>query len=337
MDWVRGDAIGRGTFATVSLAIPKSDAAQFPLTAVKSSEALNARWLKNEKHVLQCLGSCPRIIRCFGDDHSFENGVEFYNLFLEYAAAGSLADKVKNHGIAEAAVRRYTRSIVEGLNHVHQNGFVHCDIKLHNILVFDDGQVKIADFGLAKEAGAKQGKSECRGTPMFMSPEQVIGGECNSPADIWALGCAVVEMVTRKPAWQVEKGSSLWSLLLRIGVGDEVPQMPQNLSPEGKDFIGKCFIKDPKKRWSAEMLLKHPFVSDDDTVSFKQFDESPRSHFDFPDWVSTATASLPTSPESQSPWNFDHSLCSPENRLRQLVAVQPPPCWSDSDGWSIVR
>jgi len=264
-------------------------------------------------------------------------------LFLEYAAAGSLADEVNNCGgrIPEPEVRRYTRSIVEGLNHVHQNGFVHCDIKLQNILVFDGGEIKIADFGLAKEAGErKQRKSECRGTPLFMSPEQVIDGECESPADIWALGCAVVQMVTGKPAWKVEKGSSMWSLMLRIGVGEEIPEIPENLSKEGKDFIEKCFVKDPRMRWSAEMLLKHPFVSDD-TVSFKRVHESPRSHFDFPDWVSSATSSLPSSPESQSPWNFDESrlegFCAPEDRLRRISTVNRPANWSESDGWSSVR
>ncbi|XP_047163722.1 mitogen-activated protein kinase kinase kinase 20-like [Vigna umbellata] len=344
MDWVRGDAVGRGGFATVSLVIPTTNPSRFPsLTAVKSSQTLTSCWLKNEKHVLDHLGSCPRIIRCFGDDYSFENGVEYYNLFLEYATAGSLADEVNNCGgrIPEPQVRRYTRSIVEGLNHIHQNGFVHCDIKLQNILVLDDGEIKIADFGLAKEAGEiKQRKSECRGTPLFMSPEQVIDGECESPADIWALGCAVVEMVTGKPAWKVEKGSSMWSLMLRIGVGEETPEIPENLSIEGKDFIGKCFVKDPRKRWSAEMLLKHPFVSDG-TVSFKRVHESPRSHFDFPDWVSSTTSSLPSSPESQSPWNFDESrsegFCSPEDRLRQISTVDRPANWSESDGWSSVR
>ncbi|KAK7331065.1 hypothetical protein VNO77_25276 [Canavalia gladiata] len=340
MDWVRGHSVGRGSFATVNLAIPTSKASSFSsLTAVKSSEALSSSSLKNEKHVLDRLSSCSRVIRCFGHDYSFENGVEYYNLFLEYAAAGSLADELKNHGgrIPEPEIRRYTRSIVEGLNQVHQNGFVHCDIKLQNILLFDDGEIKIADFGLAKEAGEKQ-SLECRGTPLFMSPESVNDGEYESPADVWALGCVVVEMVTGKPAWQVNKDSNMWSLLLRIGVGEEVPEIPEELSQEGKDFLDKCFVKDPKKRWSAEMLLKHPFVSDD-AVSFKRVYESPRSHFDFPDWVSSVASSLPSSPESNEPWNFDSldSLCSPINRLRQLVTAQRPASWSESDAWTSVR
>ncbi|KAK7309210.1 hypothetical protein RJT34_05750 [Clitoria ternatea] len=143
----------------------------------------------------------------FGHDQTFEGGQNYYNLFLEYAAGGSLADHLKKHGglfPEEHSVRRYTRSILEGLKHIHANGYVHCDVKLQNILIFDNDEVKIADFGLAKEEEEK--KWECRGTPLFMSPESVNENEYESPADIWAFGCAVVEMVTGKPAWDVDNG-----------------------------------------------------------------------------------------------------------------------------------
>ncbi|XP_061336703.1 mitogen-activated protein kinase kinase kinase 20-like [Gastrolobium bilobum] len=348
MDWVRGNPVGRGSFGTVNLALPGKNSTQFPAaTVVKSSQVLNSFSIRNEKQVLDRLGSCSRIIRCFGDDYTFEDGDEYYNLFLEYAAGGTLADQINFHGgrIPEPLVRRYTRSIVEGLTHIHQNGFVHCDIKLPNILVFDDGEIKIADFGLAKEAGEKQSEGfECRGTPLFMSPESVNDGEHESPADIWALGCAMVEMVTGKPAWNMQKGSSMCSLLFRIGMGEELPEIPEELSQEGKDFLGKCFVKDPSKRWTAEMLLKHPFVADDDdTVSLKHFNESPRTNFDFPDWVSIVAASVPSSPESEEApqWEFDSSrlsiFCSPLDRIRQLVTVQGPENWSEADSWISVR
>lgn len=345
MDWVRGDSVGRGSFATVSLAIPRNSSTQFSSpTAVKSSEVSTSSSLKNEKNILDCLGCCPRIIRCFGDDYSFENGFEYYNLFVEYAAGGSLSDQLKLHGgrFPETQVRRHTRSIIEGLSHIHENGFVHCDIKLQNILVFHDGEIKIADFGLAKKTGEKKRRFECRGTPLFMSPESVNDGEYESPADIWALGCAVVEMVTGKPAWNVENCSNMWSLLIRIGVGEEVPEIPEMLSQEGRDFLFKCFVKDPTKRWTAEMLLKHPFVELECVKNEQK--QSPRSHFDFPDWVSNATSSVPSSPEFQegSEWNYDSacllsSLFSPEDRLRRLATNHGPVNWSESGGWTSVR
>jgi len=165
-----------------------------------------------------------------------------------------------------------------------------------------------------------------------MSPEAVNNSEYEPPADIWALGCAVVEMVTGKPAWDV-CGSNILSLLIRIGVGEELPKIPEDLSEEGKDFLGKCFVKDPTKRWSAEMLLKHPFIKGE-SFSFEKVNErlpppSPMTHFDFPHWASTTS-----SPDSDewSGWS-----CSPESRLRQLVADKRPEDWSESVGWMSVR
>ncbi|KAH7520187.1 hypothetical protein FEM48_Zijuj08G0117700 [Ziziphus jujuba var. spinosa] len=250
MEWVRGEEIGSGSFATISLAVPRKASAEIPpLMAVKSSEIFNSASINNEKEILDQLADCPQVIRCFGENYSTEKGEEFHNLMLEYASGGSLVDQLKKNGgrLSESDIRRYTRTILKG---------------------------------------EKKTEVELRGTPLYMSPESVNDNEYESPSDIWALGCAVVEMMTGKPAWNCEPGSNICALLIRIGVGEELPQVPEELSEEGKDFLGRCFVKDPRKRWTADMLLKHPFISDDDTVSLEELSTSPRSPFDFPEWVS---------------------------------------------------
>jgi serine/threonine protein kinase len=168
-----------------------------------------------------------------------------------------------------------------------------------------------------------------------MSPELVNGGENESPADIWALGCAVVEMVTGKPAWNLEKDSNMWSLLRRIGAGEESPVIPEELSKEGKDFVEKCFVNDSRKRWTAEMLLNHPFIEEMKNVN----ESSPRTHFDFNDWVSNVSDSVPNSPESEEfcQWDINSSFCSAADRLRELVTVEGPINWSESESWISVR
>ncbi|KAG5411873.1 hypothetical protein IGI04_008192 [Brassica rapa subsp. trilocularis] len=191
-----------------------------------------------------------------------------YNLFLEYASRGSLGSNLKKlngEGLPEATVRRYTGSVLRGLRHIHANGFAHCDLKLRNILLCCDGAVKIADFGLAKrteEVTASSGV-QIRGMPLYMAPESVNDNEYRSEADVWALGCAV-----------------------------ELPRIPENLSGQGRDFLSKCFVKDPKKRWTAEMLLNHPFIAVDlDPDDLEETDihlktedvsTSPRCPFDSP-------------------------------------------------------
>ncbi|KAL2522750.1 mitogen-activated protein kinase kinase kinase 21 [Forsythia ovata] len=349
MDWVRGEKLGFGSFASVNLAVPKRQSSQmYPLMAVKSCGASGATSLMNEKLVLDELKDCPEIIGCFGESFSYENGEKLYNVLLEYAPGGNLADKLKNscdQRLPESEVRCYTKALLKGLHYIHKIGYVHCDIKLQNILLCLDGGVKIADFGLAKRAGGKEegfSRYELRGTPLYMSPEMVAGGEQGPPADIWSLGCAVAEMVTGTPAWRC---SDLAALLIRIGIGEEVPEVPGNLSGEGKDFLEKCFVKDPSKRWTADMLLNHPFVADQDFGDTENITStSPRCPFDFPDWASSVTSfsSPEYSPESNFWLSGNSNLpseswsISPDERLQGLVSHQDPD-WAVSDDWIPVR
>ncbi|XP_028112691.1 mitogen-activated protein kinase kinase 1-like [Camellia sinensis] len=126
--------------------------------AVKTCGSSHSALLDHEKSILQQLKDCPQIIECFGGDFSFENGEKLYNLFLEYAMGGSLADKLKNFGhwrLLESEVRRHTESILQGLQCIHENGFVHCDLKLQNVLLCQNDVAKIADFGLTNKSGEK--------------------------------------------------------------------------------------------------------------------------------------------------------------------------------------
>ncbi|KAL4568727.1 hypothetical protein LXL04_024342 [Taraxacum kok-saghyz] len=336
MEWVRGKTIGHGSFATISLAQLTTHNSDIPpLMAVKSCGVSHSASLIYERRILAELNDCPEIIHCFGESITVENRIKMYNIALEYASGGDLAYNLKNYGNFQLSeVRRYTNSILKGLQFIHRNGFVHCDIKLQNILLVSDGvnaDVKIADFGLAKKTdGESKSNYEIRGTPMYMAPETVVSDEQEPPSDIWALGCLVAEMVTGKPAWFC---SDIGPLLLKIGVGTEVPEIPGKLSTAGKDFLGKCFLKDPRKRWTAEMLLNHPFVAKEKAEDcIRSF--SPRDHFNFPDWELTESFAMTQLPSPE----LSHlaPLVSPATRLRQLT-VNERPSWSDSSRWVTVR
>ncbi|KAL0343704.1 UNVERIFIED_CONTAM: Mitogen-activated protein kinase kinase kinase [Sesamum angustifolium] len=324
--------------------------------AVKSCGVSNSSSLVNERLVLEELRDCPEIIRCFGESSSYENGRSCIMCCWSMLPAGLWLISSRNPAIGgcQNPMSGSTLSLYSKGFAIHKVGFVHCDIKLQNILLGPNGGVKIADFGLAKRVGRKSAVPRCelRGTPMYMSPEMVGTGEQGAPADIWALGCVVAEMVAGAPAWRC---SDVAGLLMRIGVGEEVPAIPGILSEEGKDFLGKCFVKNPSKRWTAEMLLNHPFVCDRDLDDAALKDRventastSPRCPFDFPDWVSSATCSITSLP---SPAQFPESglwFCeesnfgkeswsiSPAERLQELVSEQGPH-WSVSDDWVTIR
>ncbi|GLJ08690.1 hypothetical protein SUGI_0093780 [Cryptomeria japonica] len=263
-EWVRGGIIGAGAFGTVSLGISKSNAHLF---AVKSTTT-SISSLNNEYNILKSLDS-PYVVQCLGKEYTKENGVGVYNLFMEYMPGGSIGDLLTKFGgkLDESVIRCYTRDILLGIQYLHRQGIVHCDIKGENMLVGSNG-VKLADLASAKRIRDKEDNLEeekhLRGTPLWMAPEVVKQVEQGPASDIWSLGCTVIEMSTGKPPW----GSNLHPLtaMYRIGFGEELPEMPQNLSIEGKEFLEKCLRRDPRQRWSCEQLLAHPFVSEDSPV-----------------------------------------------------------------------
>ncbi|KAF9599984.1 hypothetical protein IFM89_002019 [Coptis chinensis] len=344
MEWVRGEIIGKGSFSSVYLATPSKDFNEsHPLMAVKSASVSKSSLLQREKEILSQFLDCPQILHCFGEDYTIENGDGFYNLLLEFAPRGNLHQLVRSSGggLSQSDVRYYTKSILQGLKSIHKKDYVHCDIKLQNILLCNGcTEVKIADFGLAKKAGEKK---NLEGTPLYMSPESITRNEQEAPSDIWALGCVVVEMVTGNPAWKCRLDANVSALLFKIGFGEELPEIPEVLCEDGKDFLRKCFVRDPKMRWSADMLLNHPFV-DVETVTLPNCEQpspSPRSPYDFPDWSSTQSCSSRSYNCYKSEidkWDSPVSnTSSPADRIRHLGIGNKKPNWCYTDCWISVR
>ncbi|KAK4391149.1 Mitogen-activated protein kinase kinase kinase [Sesamum angolense] len=122
-------------------------------------------------------------------------------------------------------------------------------------LVDTNGSVKLADFGLAKATKLNDVKS-CKGTALWMAPEVVRSLGYGLAADIWSLGCTVLEMLTRRfPYSNLEAMTALF----RIGSGER-PPIPDSLSSDARDFILTCLQVDPSLRPAAAQLLDHPFV-----------------------------------------------------------------------------
>lgn len=276
--WWRGPLIGRGSFGSVFLATMKKPKSQFsffpPVMAVKSAEFSISGSIQKEKQVLDMVQGCPYVIQCFGEEITTNvKGDMVYNLLLEYASGGTLADRIKNsggRGLDESVIRRYTKSILEGIYHVHERGYVHCDLKPENILLVPSSTrtggfvAKIGDFGLAKKGRErKYGKIDpsLRGTCMYMAPETVVDNVHEPPSDIWALGCVVLEMFTGKHPWDRRPDLNDEDILRLISDKFESPTMPTGISKEGKEFLKGCLVRKSMFRLTAEMLLDHPFVA----------------------------------------------------------------------------
>jgi serine/threonine protein kinase len=269
------------------------------LFAIKSAAGFSVA-LENEYQILRCLDS-PYIVRCLGRAYNFENGAGVHNLFLEYMPGGSLVDLLGKFGgkLHESVIRAYTRGILRGIDYLHRQGIVHCDIKGKNVLVDANG-VKLADFGSAKRFGDEEKGQEAlqlRGTPQWMAPEVVNQVEQGAASDIWSFACTVLEMATGRPPWN--HVASPLAAMYRIGCTEELPELPAWLSPQIRDFLEKCFRRDPKKRWTSAELLNHAFLNED--CSAMEAEEairgsgSPTSHLDFRNqvWDSYSSQTTP--------------------------------------------
>ncbi|CAL0301146.1 unnamed protein product [Lupinus luteus] len=330
MDWIRGNLIGRGSTASVYRAESRRNGKVF---AVKSAELECSEFLKKEKEILSTL-NCPQIVSYQGFDVTFENGAKYYNLFMEYAPRGTLSDAVRNGKvIEEGVVRSYTRQILEGLNYLHASGIVHCDVKGQNVLLTDQG-AKIADFGCAKRIGELA--VAVAGTPAFMAPEVARGEEQGFPADVWAFGCTVLEMITGKPPWQGVSDPA--AVVYRVGFSGEAPEIPGFVCEEGKDFLSKCFKNDPFERWTVCELLNHGFVRETNLLC---------NRIAFACDLETPTSVLEGGCFSDSKINEDvtRDSCSwdspsPRDRIHMLCISEHFWDWADDDGeleWVTVR
>ncbi|CAN1235894.1 Mitogen-activated protein kinase kinase kinase 1, partial [Linum perenne] len=196
------------------------------------------------------------IVQYYGTDKDASN----LYIFLELVTKGSLMSLYQTYNLKDSQVSAYTRQILHGLKYLHDRDVVHRDIKCANILVDANGSVKLADFGLAKLQATKLNDvKSCKGTAFWMAPE-VVNGKSRGyglPADIWSLGCTVLEMLTRQiPYSDLE---CQMTALFKIGRGIP-PTVSDSLSNDARDFILKCLQVNPADRPTAAQLLDHPFV-----------------------------------------------------------------------------
>lgn len=172
----------------------------------ESAEVSVSDSLQMEKEVLDNVKGCPYVIKCFREEiMTQEKGEMVYNLLLEYASGGTLArfNREIQWLSVETDVKHYTWSILKGLSHIHDCGFIHCNLEPVNVLLMpaiSPGGKFVAEnggFGLAKKVAQKKKRKmdlKClnvyfRGTPLYMAPEALIENVQEPPCDIWAIGC----------------------------------------------------------------------------------------------------------------------------------------------------
>jgi serine/threonine protein kinase len=189
-------------------------------------------------------------------------------IFLEYANRGSLRQFYQHNGpLTENQIAFCLKAILAGLDYLHTNGIAHRDIKCANCLLCSDGVVKLADFGASKRFESVSIVSGLKGTPHWMAPEVIKGTQMTTgwmKADVWSLGCTVVEMFTaRVPYAEYENPMTA---MYKIASGERPSIKPSDLQPNEASvplvgFVHACCAVEPTERPTVVELQHQELIA----------------------------------------------------------------------------
>ncbi|KAI8089567.1 uncharacterized protein BX664DRAFT_297377 [Halteromyces radiatus] len=248
-----GNCIGKGQFGSVYRALDLATGEIVAVKRIKLEDGELDQEMMKEVDLLKTM-SHLNVIQYLG----FIRNRHHINIILEYAENGSLMSTLRSFGaFPEKLVASFCVKILNGLDYLHDNQVVHCDLKAANILTTKTGDVKLTDFGVSLNLKIKAVDDQTvSGTPNWMAPEVIEMKGASTKSDIWSLGCTLIELVTGKPPYA---DLISMSAMFRI-VEDDYPPLPDNISEDMRDFLLCCFQKNPDDRPTAKTLKEHPWI-----------------------------------------------------------------------------
>ncbi|PIA63115.1 hypothetical protein AQUCO_00200856v1 [Aquilegia coerulea] len=249
--------LGKGSYGAVYKA---KDIVTSELVAIKvislSEGEEGYEEIRGEIEMLQQC-SHPNVVRYFG---SYQ-GEEYLWIVMEYCGGGSVADliNVTEEALEEHQIAYICREALKGLAYLHSIFKVHRDIKGGNILLTEQGEVKLGDFGVAAQLTRTMSKRNTFiGTPHWMAPEVIQENRYDGKVDVWALGVSAIEMAEGLPP-----RSTVHPMRVLFMISIEPAPMLEDKEKWSllfHDFVAKCLTKEPRLRPIATEMLKHKFI-----------------------------------------------------------------------------
>ncbi|KAK9234185.1 hypothetical protein V1525DRAFT_77679 [Lipomyces kononenkoae] len=285
-NWVKGELIGKGTFGRVYLALNATTGEMIAVKQVDVPQTASDKDSVKQREVVDALNAEVETMKDL--DHlnivqylGYEALPDVCSLFLEYVPGGSIGTCLRKHGrFDRPVIRSLTRQVVDGLAYLHSRGILHRDLKSDNLLLDLDGICKISDFGISKRSQniyTNDAEMSMQGTIFWMAPEvihNVVHNEkqgYSAKVDIWSLGCVVLEMFAGRRPWSNDEAIGA---MYKLGNAKLAPPIPEDtvdyVCEDGKEFLSSCFMVDPEKRPTAQVLLDSKFCILDPNFNFAE-------------------------------------------------------------------
>lgn len=256
--------VGKGSFGKVMQVRKKDTGEIYAMKVLKKDQLVKRKQVahtKTERKVLENIVH-PYIVSL---RFAFQSDVKLY-MILDYFNGGELFFHLKSHGrFPENRAKFYAAQITLALECLHKNTIVYRDLKPENVLLDEDGNIRLTDFGLSKDSvSGKQLTHTFCGTPEYLAPEVIHGAGYGQAVDWWSLGTLLYEMLTGLPPFFNTNLHVMYEKIIRAKL-----TFPSYMSPDAQSLLAGLLERNPKRRTGsgasdAEELKQHPFFKDID-------------------------------------------------------------------------
>ena len=245
--------IGSGSYGKVYHIKKRSSQREYaikkiPLNGMKIYDKRNH---VNEIRIL-CSHKCPFLIEY---KHAFVEG-PYLCIVMQLCKHGTLEKKIKSVSLDDTTIWKYLSQVVFALDYLHKNSIIYRDLKSSNVLLDNNDNIKLIDFGISKilDVYLKYTKT-CIGTPYYMSPEVLSNVHYNYKVDIWSLGVLLYEMTQRRLPFTAK---NIIELTYKLSTGRI--QYVHKINEEFKTIINRCLQTSPYRRITLNTLLQIPQI-----------------------------------------------------------------------------